>query len=142
MILATLETARYTFTAAADTDTEAADLLRRAWAKHAEETDATYTWDELSPDVNYLGVEAGMVLRDGFVVDLPEAETRPTMDLARALAILTGTAVPREQPEEYGQAAGVALDNLGVIEQTLRRMGHAPEQARNWTDHLRRTVGR
>jgi len=70
MILATLETARYTFTAAADTDTEAADLLRRAWAKHAEETDATYTWDELAPDVNYLGVEVGMVLRDGFVVDL------------------------------------------------------------------------
>ena len=82
MILATLDTGRFTFTAAADTEAEAADLLRRAWAAHTTQTGADYTWEELASDVNYLGVEVGMVLRDGFVMDLPEEARRTAREEA------------------------------------------------------------
>lgn len=62
------------------------------------------------------------------------------MDLDRALAILTGTAQPIEQPHEYRQAPAVVHANLGQVRETLQRMGHAPAQAQNLTDHLRAVV--
>jgi hypothetical protein len=64
MIVAQVETRNFSFTAYGHTEREAKELLRKAWEKHQEQTEAWLTWDELQEDVFFLFVRFGDVFRD------------------------------------------------------------------------------
>ena len=65
MWIATLETRHFSFMAAGNTEEHVRDVLRLAWKKHARETGATYTADEMIDDARIQRIEAGSCLRDG-----------------------------------------------------------------------------
>lgn len=65
MILAILETGNFTFHVVTHTRDEALTLLAGAWDRHAFETGAWMTWDELEESVNIHYIERDQVLRDG-----------------------------------------------------------------------------
>lgn len=62
MVIATLETRHFTFTALGETREEALHALRLGWAAHAEQTGARGKLDE--DDVSFLDIEPGQVFRD------------------------------------------------------------------------------
>lgn len=64
MIIATLNTGSFEFTAAGNSQAEARQLLHLGWNRHVEQTGATATWLELADDVNIREVNVGDVFRD------------------------------------------------------------------------------
>lgn len=64
------------------------------------------------------------------------------MDLSRALAVLTGSAVPHEEPGEWQEAARVASAESDQIRATLQTMGYTEAGARQWTDQLAAILAR
>lgn len=65
LFVALLSTTHFDFAAAGYTEDHARDTLAAAWNLHATETDATYTWEQLSEDVTILAFRPGVALRDG-----------------------------------------------------------------------------
>lgn len=65
MYLATLDTPNFAFVVLEDTEKDALELMRKAWEKHQEQTDAEWDWDFISDSVWVTFVRCGDVLRDG-----------------------------------------------------------------------------
>ena len=68
MILATFSTAHFDFTALAETEAEAGDLLLLGWAHHVDQTgaDSEMMAQAIADgDVNFTPIHVGAVLRDG-----------------------------------------------------------------------------
>lgn len=64
MILATLDTRSFSFTAlGADMD-EARGVMQATWKQHQRNTGAEMSWHEVADDVNYLEIEVGEGFRD------------------------------------------------------------------------------
>lgn len=68
MILATVSTGHYTFTALGESRNHADEILKAAYARHAAQTRANeeLMWElVVSDEVNYAPIEVGKALRDG-----------------------------------------------------------------------------
>lgn len=64
MILATLETRHYSFTALGRDTAHARRVMEATWTQHCRDTGAEMTWAELEDDVNYLEISPGEGYRD------------------------------------------------------------------------------
>lgn len=65
MYLATLKTRNFDFLVIDKDEASAKDLLRQAWNRHQEQTDAEWDWDFVSDSVFVTFIRCGDVLRDG-----------------------------------------------------------------------------
>jgi hypothetical protein len=64
MFLATLDTPNFGFVVLEDTKENALELMRQAWNKHQEQTDAQWDWERLEDSVFITFIRCGDVLRD------------------------------------------------------------------------------
>lgn len=69
MILATLSTSNFDFTALGTDQGHAERIMRGAWAEHRRQTGAWLTWADLADDVNYTEIHLGAALRDGSLIN-------------------------------------------------------------------------
>ena len=65
MYLATLKTRNFDFLVIDKDEESAKNLLRQAWNRHQEQTDAEWDWDFVSDSVFVTFIRCGDVLRDG-----------------------------------------------------------------------------
>jgi hypothetical protein len=77
MVIAKLETRRFSFTAYGDSEEESRKLLRQAWARHCHQFPEARSWEELEleEDVYCFFVRVGDVHRDNdliFSLDKPQ----------------------------------------------------------------------
>lgn len=72
IVIATLETSHFTFTATGTTRQEANNSLLEAWAKHAAQysgADTRYALDAINDgEINYIEMPLGSTARDGSVL--------------------------------------------------------------------------
>jgi hypothetical protein len=80
IILATLETRHFSFDVLAVSRRRAEAAMRRAWAVHAQQTGAAWTWADVSDDVSYREMTPGTVYRDGEPLPVPLTITVPEND--------------------------------------------------------------
>lgn len=66
--LAILSTGHFDFAALGRDRRHAETVMRAAWRKHKQQTDAVMSWDEVSEDINYHDLALGEALRDGSVL--------------------------------------------------------------------------
>ncbi len=64
-VLAELSTRSFDFLAFGLTEDEAKAAMQEGWRKHAEQSGATDTWDDVEDSVNYHQLTPGQCLRDG-----------------------------------------------------------------------------
>lgn len=66
IVQALFETPNWVFEAYGSTDTTALQHLRKAWKKHAEQTDAEHDYLERNiTEVQFTVIDVGLVFRDG-----------------------------------------------------------------------------
>lgn len=65
IVLATLDTGRFTFEALGANKDDAHDLMEAAWEKHCEDYEGARDWPWWEDSVNYSDISLGEVLRDG-----------------------------------------------------------------------------
>ena len=65
MYIAKLETHHFEFLTIGDTEKDAVEMMKRAWARHRKRTGATFTWAEIEDSVWVLFVRLGDTFLNG-----------------------------------------------------------------------------
>ena len=68
MYLATLDTPNFEFLAVDDTREEALELMRKAWDKHREQTNAYWDWQDVEDSVFVTFIRQGDIIRNGELI--------------------------------------------------------------------------